>query len=234
MIDTTELATLDAQIEDAQTGLARAERAMTQAGRNGHIAEVHAVAVEDAQRRLEALQARRTRLETLARFQEREQARAAEAVTAHEKAVKANAAALKKEKEALAASKKKADDAVKAAGVAVAEALQALGEHTETVERAADRLAGLGLLLTDEYGNRFEEGAERGLTTHVRLGGARYSTQHLGAREKAVQDVVERAVKAQRPATPSWRKMLHDAEAQRQAGRDADAERARRELRQVA
>ncbi|MGA5264274.1 hypothetical protein ACPCI0_29140 [Streptomyces griseoincarnatus] len=221
----TDIAALDAQIEDAQAGLARAERAMSQAG---HITEAHAVAVEDAQRRLEALQARRTRLETLARFREREQAKAAEAVTAHEKAVKANASALKKEQETLAASKKKADDAVKAAGVAVARALQALGEHDTAVQGAADRLAGLGLLLTDEYGNRFEEGAQKDLTTHVRLGGAGYSTQHLGARERAVQDVVERAVKEQRPAAGSWRKILHDTGAQRQAGRDADAERARR------
>lgn len=224
----TQTDTLDAQIEDAEASLAIAETALGRAARAGQDLDGPATHVERAQHHLEILQARRTRHQTLEKLRVAEAEKATLAVKAHEKAVKANAAALKKEKATLAASRKKADDAVKAAGVAVVQALQALGEHTDNVHDAAGRLTQLGLLLTDEYGNRFQEGAQRGLTASVALDGDHFSTRHPGDREKAVQDVVKRAVEAQRPATSSWRQILRDAEAQRQAGRDGDAERARR------
>ncbi|WP_432129593.1 hypothetical protein [Streptomyces tendae] len=215
------------QIAEAETRLARLELELA---RSGGAQRDHR-AVEGAEQHLGDLKARAARQERLERAEARKREAAAGAVKAHADAVKKHGAALKREREALAASGKAAEDAVRAAREALREAHRALRDHSDAVTAAAGRLEGLGLPLVDEFGNRFEVGGRTELgRSVVRLGGDSFRTERLDETERRLSEAARDVVQSLRPDTSSYRSILREAHDRREAGRQAEAERARKSV----
>ncbi|EHN78533.1 hypothetical protein SMCF_1926 [Streptomyces coelicoflavus ZG0656] len=215
------------QIAEAETRLARLELELAHSGgaRRDHRA------VEHAEQYLDTLKARAARQERMERAQARREQEARGAVKAHADAVKKHGAPLKREREALEASGKAAEDAVRAAREAFQEAQRALRGHSDAVAAAAGRLEGLGLPLVDEFGNRFEVGGRTELgRSVVRLGGDSFQTERLDETERRLSEMAREAVQSLRPDTSSWRSVLREARNRREAGRQAEADRARKSV----
>ena len=213
------------QIAEAEARLSRLELELA---RSGGAQRDHR-AVEGAEQHLGDLKARAARLERLERAEARKREAAAGAVKTHADTVKKHGAQLKKEREALTTSGKAAEDAVRVAREALQAAHRALTGHSDAVAAVVGRLEGLGLPLVDEFGNRFEVGGRTELgRSVVRLGGDTFQTERLDETEHRLSKMAGEVVQSLRPDTSSWRSVLREMEATREAGRQAEAERVRK------